>query len=168
MGSTPPIRRLDTTNARRIHSRMYPSRRALHQRAHGTRRSIGTTVPAVYTCDVEPPIPAWSAARSRTYITKPVSVPASPLSPAPIPSRVSDCPVPCGYVVHPEYAYSSTLLWVDLSLIKCVLVKKVTAAVWCVPALRVPLVHSLINHFCKKKRRRRNSGLMCRVCLSPT
>ena len=22
-----------------------------------------------------------------------------------------------------------------------------TAAVWCVPALRVPLVHSLINHF---------------------
>ena len=27
-----------------------------------------------------------------------------------------------------------------------------TAAVWCVPALRVPLVHSLINHFRKKKR----------------
>ena len=26
-----------------------------------------------------------------------------------------------------------------------------TAAVWCVPALRVPLVHSLINHFRKKK-----------------
>ena len=25
-----------------------------------------------------------------------------------------------------------------------------TAAVWCVPALRVPLVHSLINHFRKK------------------
>ena len=24
-------------------------------------------------------------------------------------------------------------------------------AVWCVPALRVPLVHSLINHFRKKK-----------------
>ena len=24
-----------------------------------------------------------------------------------------------------------------------------TAAVWCVPALRVPLVHSLINHFCQ-------------------
>ena len=28
-----------------------------------------------------------------------------------------------------------------------------TAAVWCVPALRVPLVHSLINHFRKKKPR---------------
>ena len=26
----------------------------------------------------------------------------------------------------------------------------ITAAVWCVPALRVPLVHSLINHFRKK------------------
>ena len=26
-------------------------------------------------------------------------------------------------------------------------VKTFTAAVWCVPALRVPLVHSLINHF---------------------
>ena len=25
-----------------------------------------------------------------------------------------------------------------------------TAAVWCVPALRVPLVHSLINHFIAK------------------
>ena len=28
-----------------------------------------------------------------------------------------------------------------------------TAAVWCVPALRVPLVHSLINHFRQKKPR---------------
>ena len=28
-----------------------------------------------------------------------------------------------------------------------------TAAVWCVPALRVPLVHSLINHFRQKTRR---------------
>ena len=26
-----------------------------------------------------------------------------------------------------------------------------TAAVWCVPALRVPLVHSLINHFRQNK-----------------
>ena len=25
--------------------------------------------------------------------------------------------------------------------------KTFTAAVWCVPAVRVPLVHSLINHF---------------------
>ena len=30
-----------------------------------------------------------------------------------------------------------------------------TAAVWCVPALRVPLVHSLINHF------RKNSLPLC-------
>ena len=29
-----------------------------------------------------------------------------------------------------------------------------TAAVWCVPALRVPLVHSLINHFRQKQRGR--------------
>jgi hypothetical protein len=29
-----------------------------------------------------------------------------------------------------------------------------TAAVWCVPALRVPLVHSLINHFRKKKKKK--------------
>ena len=28
-----------------------------------------------------------------------------------------------------------------------------TAAVWCVPALRVPLVHSLINHFRQKTQR---------------
>ena len=27
-----------------------------------------------------------------------------------------------------------------------------TAAVWCMPALRVPLVHSLINHFRQKRR----------------
>ena len=27
-----------------------------------------------------------------------------------------------------------------------------TAAVWCVPALRVPLVHSLISHFRQKER----------------
>ena len=27
------------------------------------------------------------------------------------------------------------------------ILKKITAAVWCVPALRVPLVLSLINHF---------------------
>ena len=26
-----------------------------------------------------------------------------------------------------------------------------TAAAWCVPALRVPLVHSLINHFRQKR-----------------
>ena len=29
-----------------------------------------------------------------------------------------------------------------------------TAAVWCVPALRVPLVHSLINHFRQKMHKR--------------
>ena len=30
------------------------------------------------------------------------------------------------------------------------LCRSFTAAVWCVPALRVPLVHSLINHFRQK------------------
>ena len=29
-----------------------------------------------------------------------------------------------------------------------------TAAVWCVPALRVPLVHSLINHFRQYRRQK--------------
>ena len=33
-----------------------------------------------------------------------------------------------------------------------------TAAVWCVPALRVPLVHSLINHFRQKEARGRSKG----------
>ena len=33
-----------------------------------------------------------------------------------------------------------------------------TAAVWCVPALRVPLVHSLINHFRKKKSENNNEA----------
>ena len=32
-----------------------------------------------------------------------------------------------------------------------------TAAVWCVPDLRVPLVHSLINHFRKKKTKKAKS-----------
>ena len=37
-----------------------------------------------------------------------------------------------------------------------------TAAVWCVPALRVPLVHSLINHFRQKSTpvRRPTTGLL--------
>ena len=34
-----------------------------------------------------------------------------------------------------------------------------TAAVWCVPALRVPLVHSLINHFRKKKKPTRRDAM---------
>ena len=29
-------------------------------------------------------------------------------------SPVSDCTVPCHGMVHPEYAYSSALLWADL------------------------------------------------------
>ena len=33
-----------------------------------------------------------------------------------------------------------------------------TAAVWCVPALRVPLVHSQINHFRQKNAPRRQEG----------
>ena len=41
-----------------------------------------------------------------------------------------------------------------------------TAAVWCVPALRVPLVHSLINHFRHKKYKERSrSG--CTSCCVP-
>ena len=39
-----------------------------------------------------------------------------------------------------------------------------TAAVWCVPALRVPLVHSLINHFRQKQvRRLTRNGLAPRL-----
>ena len=33
-----------------------------------------------------------------------------------------------------------------------------TAAVWCVPALRVPLVHSLINHFAKTNKYDNTAG----------
>jgi len=44
-----------------------------------------------------------------------------------------------------------------------------TAAVWCVPALRVPLVHSLINHFRQKSIYIcpvcRLSSVVCRVCV---
>jgi tetratricopeptide (TPR) repeat protein len=35
------------------------------------------------------------------------------MPPLPLP-LVSDCPVPCHVMVHPEYAYSSALLWADL------------------------------------------------------
>ena len=45
-----------------------------------------------------------------------------PYSPSPPPrlspplphTLVSDCTVPCRYVVHPGYAYPSALLWADL------------------------------------------------------
>ena len=46
-----------------------------------------------------------------------------------------------------------------------------TAAVWCVPALRVPLVHSLINHFRQKYasvRERENSFAHLAFSLSRT
>ena len=45
-----------------------------------------------------------------------------------------------------------------------------TAAVWCVPALRVPLVHSLINHtFAENRdpRATRNNGLTQPARLHP-
>ena len=38
-----------------------------------------------------------------------------------------------------------------------------TAAVWCVPALQVPLVHSLINHFRKKTEDCVWRATLCRV-----
>ena len=39
-----------------------------------------------------------------------------------------------------------------------------TAAVWCVPALRVPLVHSLINHFRQNRQMFLSvrPGILCR------
>ena len=39
-----------------------------------------------------------------------------------------------------------------------------TAAVWCAPAVRVPLVHSLINHFRQKCKIKRELGLAYSTC----
>ena len=36
--------------------------------------------------------------------------------------------------------------------------EQMTKAVWCVPALRVPLVHSLINHFRQRDRELKHFG----------
>ena len=46
------------------------------------------------------------------YTTPPLPYfpPRAPTSTSP----VSDCTVPCHVMVHPEYAYSSALLWADL------------------------------------------------------
>ena len=38
-----------------------------------------------------------------------------------------------------------------------------TAAAWCVPALRVPLVHSLINHF-RQREETRFLFVLWRIC----
>ena len=43
---------------------------------------------------------------------------------------VSDCTVPCRYVVHPGYAYPSALLWADLLIIKSVLLKTCSRPSW--------------------------------------
>ena len=68
-------------------------------------------------CHVHPVVwPSWPARRSDTLRTRraissflpPIHRPPSPLTP------VSDCTVPCSYMVHPGYAYPSALLWVDL------------------------------------------------------
>ena len=60
-------------------------------------------------------LPPWQGlAEVRAGI--PAAAPAAQGSPrAPTPTfPVSDCTVPCHVMVHPEYAYSSALLWADL------------------------------------------------------
>ena len=97
--------------------------RAPHTRGHGKRRSIFTTVPAVSTRGVA--ISACPALRAYSDATHRILLPHLPVYRPPLPhTLVSDCTVPCRYVVHPGYAYPSALLWADLLIIKSVLIKK--------------------------------------------
>ena len=88
--------------------------RAPHTRGHGKRRSIFTTVPAVSTRGVAvsacPALRAYSDATNHISFTTPPRL-SPPTSTHPL---VSDCTVPCRYVVHSGYAYPSALLWADL------------------------------------------------------
>ena len=112
--------------------------RAPHTRGHGKRRSIFTTVPAVSTRGVA--ISACLAIRAYSDATHRILSPLLPVYRPPLPhTLVSDCTVPCSYMVHPGYAYPSALLWVDLPipfLLKLVLLSKL---------LGTP-VHAVVPH----------------------
>ena len=58
------------------------------------------------------PVPRTHFGHHLPYTTPPPPYyhPRAPTSTSP----VSDCTVPCHVMVHPEYAYSSALLWADL------------------------------------------------------
>ena len=58
------------------------------------------------------PVPRTHFGHHLPYTTPPLPY-YHPRAPTPT-SPVSDCTVPCHVVVHPEYAYSSALLWADL------------------------------------------------------
>ena len=78
-------------------------------------RSLRPSLPCPPSCVAvlaRPTLRHTSDATSYLFILTPHSSPPSPLTP------VSDCTVPCSYMVHPGYAYPSTLLWVDLSFNK--------------------------------------------------
>jgi hypothetical protein len=80
------------------------------------RRSILATVPAAPALPACPPhrCPVQRTHSGATYRAPLLRSPATtPMPPPPLP-LVSDCPVPCHVMVHPEYAYSSALLWADL------------------------------------------------------
>ena len=80
------------------------------------RRSILATVPAAPTLPACPPhrCPVQRTHSGATCRAPLLRSPATtPMPPLPLP-LVSDCPVPCRVMVHPEYAYSSALLWADL------------------------------------------------------
>ena len=82
-------------------------------RGHGKRRSIFATVPAVSTRGVA--ISACPALRAYSDATHRILLPYLPVYRPPLPhTLVSDCTVPCRYVVHTGYAYPSALLWADL------------------------------------------------------
>ena len=83
----------------------------------GKRRSIFATVPAVSTplARSAPPARCPGPISGTIYHVPLLRSPTTTPEPLPLPtSPVSDCTVPCHVMVHPEYAYSSALLWADL------------------------------------------------------
>ena len=101
--------------------------RAPHTRGHGKRRSIFTTVPAVSTRGVA--ISACLALRAYSDATHRILVHHLPVYRPPLPhTLVSDCTVPCRYVVHPGMrtrvpSFGQTFLLIKSVLINICLVR---------------------------------------------
>ena len=68
-----------------------------------------------YPPEVWPSQPARRSERAYSDATHRILLPYLPVYRPPLPhTLVSDCTVPCRYVVHTGYAYPSALLWADL------------------------------------------------------